>query len=214
MIKVIAIDDHPLMLRSIVEILSLERDITVIGQSDRAQNLLQLIREHPEANVLILDPGMPFGEPFNPLTEIPLLKQRFPDVHVLVLSGEDNPLIVRKVIEAGTKGYLLKDDNLTLRLAEAVRTVARRQRFYSPRILTYLFESPLDTCLNDSELGILRLLSEGYSNKGIARALNLSEKTVRNMLPAIYLKLGIEHGNREASNLRVIAANKAREMMS
>ena len=206
-IRVVAIEDHPLMLKAIMQELEAHSDIQVVGQAMHGTALFRLVSQ-TSPDVVILDLGMSSGGAFEPITAVNALRQTHPQVEILVLTGYSDGLWVRELIAAGARGYVLKSDDLSLCLPEAVRTVYRGERFYSPAVTEKYFEGE-DAILSAQELTALQLVAEGLSNSQIGRELGLSEKTVRNNLSTIYGKLGIRAD--KGVNSRVAAINKARE---
>jgi len=209
-IRVIAIEDHPLMLKAIVDELNAQQDIQVVGTAGHGSELSHLVRE-TLPDVVILDLGMSTGV-FEPISAVRSLVQDHPNVRILVLTGYDDDIYVREIVEAGAHGYVLKSDDLSLMLPKGVRTVYEGKRFYSPDVLEKLFSKQKGevTSLNEQELAILRLAAQGLSNSSIAQSINLSEKRVRNILSSAYIKLDIPETR--GINMRVAAINKARDL--
>jgi DNA-binding NarL/FixJ family response regulator len=209
-IRVIAIEDHPLMLKAIVDELNAQQDIQVVGTAGHGSELSHLVRE-TLPDVVILDLGMSTGV-FEPISAVRSLVQDHPNVRILVLTGYDDDIYVREIVAAGAHGYVLKSDDLSLMLPKGVRTVYEGKRFYSPDVLEKLFSKQKGevTSLNEQELAILRLAAQGLSNSSIAQSINLSEKRVRNILSSAYIKLDIPETR--GINMRVAAINKARDL--
>jgi DNA-binding NarL/FixJ family response regulator len=209
-IRVIAIEDHPLMLKAIVDELNAQQDIQVVGTAGHGSELSHLVRE-TSPDVVILDLGMSTGV-FEPISAVRSLVQDHPNVRILVLTGYDDDIYVREIVAAGAHGYVLKSDDLSLMLPKGVRTVYEGKRFYSPDVLEKLFSKQKGevTSLNEQELAILRLAAQGLSNSSIAQSINLSEKRVRNILSSAYIKLDIPETR--GINMRVAAINKARDL--
>jgi DNA-binding NarL/FixJ family response regulator len=207
-IKVAVIDDHPLILKAVVDGLAAQNDIHVVATADHGSAMHRLAREKAP-DVIILDLGMSNG-PFEPVSAVRSFVESYPDIQVLILTGYDDELYVRALIEAGARGYVFKSDDLSLHLPEGVRTVHKRQRFYTPAVMEKLFVARETGDLSDQELAVLRLAAEGLANSAIARTLGVSEKRVRNIMSSIYEKLSV--GEQAGMNLRVVAVNKAREL--
>jgi len=209
-IRVIAIEDHPLMLKAVVDELNAQQDIQVVGTAGHGSELFHLVRE-TSPDVVILDLGMSTGV-FEPISAVRSLVQDHPNVRILVLTGYDDDIYVREIVAAGAHGYVLKSDDLSLMLPKGVRTVYEGKRFYSPDVLEKLFSKQKGevTSLNEQELAILRLAAQGLSNSSIAQSINLSEKRVRNILSSAYIKLDIPETR--GINMRVAAINKARDL--
>jgi len=208
MIKVIAIDDHPLVLKMIAEEINKEGDMRIVGTANHGSKLNALVREK-SPDIVILDLGMSEGA-FEPISAVQQLLQEHPKVRVLILTGNDSPAYIRDLTNAGVRGYVLKFEDLSLELPRAVRTIYGGQCFYSPASTNILLtESKLaNSVLNDRELQVLRLVAEGHQNERISQIAGLSCKTVRNILSDIYSKLGIQG----EVNQRVAVVNKARQL--
>jgi DNA-binding NarL/FixJ family response regulator len=208
LIRVAIIEDHPLMLKAIVQELDGQNDIEVVGTADHGTELLRLVRETCP-DVVVLDLGMSTGT-FEPASAVKTLRETCPNVEVLVLTGYEDATWVRELITAGAQGYVLKSDDLSLCLPQGVRKVHAGGRFYSPAATEKFFSFEGDNLLEDQELALLNLAAQGLSNARIGRELGLAAKTVRNYFADIYAKLGID--TKEGLHPRVTAINKAREL--
>ncbi len=210
-IRVVVIEDHPLVLKAVVDVLASHGgEIQVVGTTTQGTELSRLVRE-TTPDVVILDLGMSTGR-FEPVTAIRSLLAEHPSVRILVLTGYDDDVLVRAVVNAGALGYVLKSDDLSLMLPLGVERVFSGKRFYSEDIVDKIFPLQLDSevKLNEQELVMIRLVSEGLSNLGIAESMQLSEKRVRNALSIIYAKLDIPESGE--INSRIAAINKARDL--
>ncbi len=207
-IRVIAIEDHPLMLKAIVEELDATPDITVVGTADHGSKLITLVREK-SPDVVVLDLGMSTGV-FDPISAVRNVLRTFPQVRFLIYTGNDNRTLIQELFEAGVMGYILKNDDISLSLPLAVRTVSNGDRFYSKAVLDKLFSSPKNDLLNEQELAVIRLVAQGLANNGIAETLGLSLQRIKNILTAIYAKFDI-YENKEVSP-RVAAVKRAKEL--
>jgi len=196
------------MLQAVVRDLEAHEDIEVVGTAAHGAELHRLVRE-TFPDVVILDLGFAGG--FEPVGAVRALRQTHPRVQVLVLTAYDNAVWVRELLAAGVRGYVLKSDDLSLRLPEGVRAVHRGERFYSPGVMERILSSREDAAfLSGQEFTVLHLMARGLSNVCIGRELGLAESTVRNYCVSIYAKLGVATDNNV--NPRVAAVNKAREL--
>lgn len=205
-IRVVLADDHPFMRAGIRATLSGEDDIVVVGEAadgDQAQRLcLQL-----KPDVLLLDMQMS-GPPAT--ATVAFLRERCPQVKVLVLTAYDDDVYVQGMLAIGVAGYVLKDD-VPEALVRALRAVMRGDTWFSGRVLRNLalkressaFQGE-GTRLSGRELEIVQLLAAGMADKEIGDALYVSERTVRYHLRAIYDKLGVKS--------RVAAAVRATQL--
>lgn len=195
MIRVALIDDHPLILKIVRQELSRELDMHIIWDVSNAAELIDHVnRDTPD--VLVLDLGFS-GQGFEPVSTVRDLRSLFPAMAVLILTAYDDPIWIEELIEAGAKGYVVKSDDFSLRLADGVRTVANGRTFLSPTAITALTQSQHQRTLTTRERTILRLAAEGHSNPQIASILGVANGTVRNHMSNIYAKLDVD--NREAA---------------
>ena len=205
MIKVIAIDDHYLILKALEELLKDQQDIQLVGTSNKGSELLNLVREKTP-DVAIVDLGM---ESFEPISSVSALHEQFPNVKVLILTGYDNGTWVHELVEAGASGYMLKSDDFSLNIPQAIRSLYQGHKFFSHGIADKLIVTDLDK-LTEREFSVLNLLSQGLTTEGIAENLGVSVKRVRNVLVDICDKLAVDRTVRVS--LRFAAVAKAREL--
>lgn len=198
MIRVVIAEDQKMVLGALSALLEMEGDIQVVGRAPDGAAALDLVRaEKPD--VLISDIEMPS------LTGIDVaarLKAEGSATRVLIVTTFGRPGYLRRAMEAGVKGYLLKDGPSSV-LAAAVRAVAAGGRAIAPELSEAIWDAEPDP-LTDRERAILRLAEEGRSNKEIADVLDLSPGTVRNYLSEAAQKLGaanrVEAGRIARSN--------------
>ena len=205
MIRVALVDDHPLILKIVQQELAHEPDLRILWQtSDVSQMMALIARQIPD--VLILDLSF-VGQEFEPVSAVQRLMAQCPGLQILILTSHDDPVWIEELIIAGVRGYVVKSDDFSLRLADGVRTVAQGRTFLSPAAAAGLSAAHLSHTLTQRERGVLRLAAQGFSNPDIGRVLGITEGTVRNHLSAIYTKLGVD--NREAA---IRAAQNLREI--
>lgn len=198
MIRVVIAEDQKMVLGALSALLEMEGDIQVVGRAaDGGQAMTLVQTEKPD--VLISDIEMPG------LTGIDVaarLKAEGAATRVLIVTTFGRPGYLRRALDAGVKGYLLKDGPSSV-LAAAVRTVAAGGRAIAPELSEAVWDAEPDP-LSDREREILRLAEEGRSNKDIAEVLELSPGTVRNYLSEAAQKLGaanrVEAGRIARSN--------------
>ena len=167
-----------------------------------------MVREK-NPDVLVLDLSLA-GENFDPVTTVRNLTQSNPTLHILILTGFNDPLLMHALIEAGALGYILKNDDLSMQLPNAVKAVYSGRPFYSAQVVQRLNTLANSLKLTGQELSAVRLLAEGLTNDDIASAMKVSEKRVRNILTSLYAKLEVS-GDKNI-NLRVASVHKAREL--
>ena len=209
MIKVLVIEDHHLMLQAVVDQLESEPDIVIVGTSNKGSLVHKMVRT-TSPDVVVLDLGMS-TEVFEPISAVRQLQQNHPKVQILVLTGYDDPLYMREITKAGARGYLLKSDDFSLNLPQAVRAVYKGHHHYSSAVVDKLLSGDNDQYdFTEQELTVIRLLAKGFVNERIGDALGVSERRIRNVLTGVYAKMGIQ--DEAGVNPRVAAVVKAREM--
>ena len=207
-IRVIAIDDHPMILNSVATQIDAHSDMQLIATDNRGSHLLKLVREN-NPDVAILDLGMT-NEVFDPISAVRALHEQYPKVKVLILTGYDDSILARELLKVGACGYILKSDDFSMSIPQAIRTLYSGKRFFSLGIAEKLLDSSIDTKLTDREISVLFLLSKGLSTEAVANNLAISEKRVRNLLVSICDKLEIERSDDVST--RIAAINKARKL--
>jgi two-component system response regulator DesR len=196
MIRVVVAEDQSMVLGALAALLEIERDIEVVGQARDGRQALDLVaRQNPD--VLLTDIEMPHLSGLEVAAE---LKARHSPTRVVILTTFARAGYLRRALDAGATGYLLKDSPAET-LANAIRSVQAGARAVAPELAqeAWTERDPL----NDRERQVLRLASDGENGVGIAAQLNLSEGTVRNYLSEAITKLGARN--------RVEAARIARE---
>ncbi len=206
-IRIIAIDDHPLILKALADLLNEQPDFQLVATSNQGSQLLKLVREH-KPDVAILDLGMTLDN-FDPINSVQTLHEQHPKVKILILTGYDDGLWVRELVKAGASGYMLKSDDFSLSIPLAVRALHQGGKFFSPAIADKLLDSSEDDRLTARELSVLNLLSQGLATEAIASNLGVSEKRVRNLLVSICDKLVVDRS--DGVSLRIAAINEARK---
>jgi two-component system response regulator DesR len=195
-IRVLIAEDQTMVLGALSALLGIESDLEVVGEARNGREALSLaLQKAPD--VVVTDIEMPEMTGLDLAAE---LKRRGSRSRVVILTTFARPGYLRRALEAGAAGYLLKDAP-SARLADAIRRVAAGGRAVDPELAAEAWTEP--DPLSDREREVLRLADEGRSGPEIARHLRLSEGTVRNYLSEAIGKLG-------ASN-RVEAARLARQ---
>jgi len=187
MIRVLLAEDQAMVRGALSALLRLESDLDVIGSAANGEEAWTLI-ERDKPDILVTDIEMP------KLTGLELaqrIRDRGVDCKVIILTTFARPGFLRRALDAGVGGYLLKDAPAD-QLAEALRKVHRGGRAIDPQLALEAWSG--DDPLNDRERQVLRLAGEGMSAVEIAEQLHLSQGTVRNYLSEAIGKLGV--GNR------------------
>jgi DNA-binding NarL/FixJ family response regulator len=185
-LKILAVDDHRLMLDAIRAMLAREEDIDVVAEADTGDKVLPLVGQ-TGPDVVLLDVRMPG---MDGLAVLEQLRERYPSVAVVMLSAIDDPALVRAALERGAAAFVLKHVE-PRDLAAAVRQVVGGAIFRPLDLLPASAGSMDEAGLSKRELSILEALESGASNAAIAKDLFLAEQTVKFHLTNIYRKLGV-----------------------
>jgi two-component system, NarL family, response regulator DesR len=186
MIRVVVAEDQGMVLGALAALLALEPDIEVVGRAADGLTAWALLQQH-RPDVLLSDIEMPGLTGLDLATRVQAAQL---PVGVLIVTTFGRPGYLRRALEAGVRGYLLKDQPSD-ELADAVRRVAAGRRVVAPELAEAAWGTP--DPLTDRERAVLRLAEEGRSNKEIADALSLSAGTVRNYLHEAAQKLGADN---------------------
>ncbi|GAB2864152.1 response regulator transcription factor [Actinoallomurus bryophytorum] len=187
MIRLLIVDDHPIVRDGLRGVFAAEPDLEVVGE---AANGAEAIRRAGEADVVLMDLRMPEMGGVEAITR---LRETCPDVRVLVLTTFDTDSDVLPAIEAGATGYLLKDAPRE-ELLRAVRSAFRGESVLSPSVAGRLMgrvRRPTDGTLSKREREVLALVADGTTNREAAKRLFVSEATIKTHLLHIYDKLGV-----------------------
>ncbi len=179
MIKIIIVDDHPIVRRGLKQIIAEEYDMEVVGEAESAQEALALVRRI-DCDAVVLDITMPGRNGIDLLKQ---LKYEYPKLPILILSVHEEEQYASRVIKVGASGYLTKDSAPDA-LVKAIRKVTSGGKYVSPLLAEKLvfgleaFERPLHEKLTVREFQVMCMLASGKAVKEIAEDLCLSAKTV------------------------------------
>jgi DNA-binding NarL/FixJ family response regulator len=181
------VDDHSLVRRGFRRMLEDESDIEVVGEAGDGEQSIKLAKElHPQ--VVVMDCALPG---MNGLDATRRILQDSPKTAILMLSMHSESTWVRQAIEAGAKGYVLKNA-LDLELSSAIRKVAAGESVFDPKVeQRSVLKGERSSALTPRELEVLQMIVDGKSNKEIATALDLSANTVAVHRANIMNTLGI-----------------------
>lgn len=197
-IRVLVVDDHAVVRRGLLAFFESEPDLDVVGAADGGTQALDLLEgleaQGRRPDVIVMDLQM---RPLNGIESTRLIRARYDDVAVVVLTSYADDELVRGALEAGASGYVLKDAD-TDEVAAAVRAAHRGElqldAGVARRLMTSLRATPgaeVTATLTSRELDVLRLVGAGNANKEIAAQLGISERTVRTHVSNILGKLGL-----------------------
>lgn len=192
MIRIVVVDDHPVVREGLVASLEDDPEFQVVGAAGSAEEALSLVTAQ-RPDIILLDLELPG---LNGLEAIPALAAAYPASRILILTAYDTDERVLGAIRAGAKGYLLKGASLD-EIARAIRAVHAGESYLEPRIATKVLAElgprKRPAGLSHREREVLRLVAGGRSNKQIAHELSITERTVKFHVTSILNKLGAEN---------------------
>lgn len=184
-IRVLVVDDHPVVRAGIETLVAVQADITVVGQASNGHEAIQQFRaQHPD--VTLMDIQMPEMSGLDALIAI---RNESPQARIIMLTTYAGDVQVMRAIKAGAQGYLLKSA-LHRELLDTIRAVHAGKRALSAEASYEIAEHATDDALTPAETRVLRLIAQGNANKEIAEQLSISEETVKGQVRNILSKLG------------------------
>ena len=184
-IRILTVDDHPILREGIVSIIHSENDMTVVGEASNGREAIEVFKSK-RPDVTLMDLQMPG---LNGIDAIANIRLEHPQARIIVLTTYEGDVLARRALKAGASGYLLKD-MIRTELLEAIRAVHLGRRYIPNKIAAELAEHYSEDDLSLREMEVLREVARGTSNKTIATRLSISEATVKAHLKNIMLKLG------------------------
>ncbi len=200
-IKIVIADDHPIVREGLATVLGMEEGLKVVGQAVNGVEAVSLARDL-RPDVMLMDLQMPEMDGVQAIREI---KARSPEIGIIILTTFDTDEYIFAGIEAGARGYLLKDSPPT-QVLEALRAVHRGDSLIQPSVATRVLDrvsqqahgTAPEQVLSTRETEVLQLISTGAANKEIAAQLLIGESTVKTHVIHILNKLGVK-GRTEAA---------------
>ena len=191
-IRVVVVDDHPMVLRGTCEMLEMADDLSVVARGKNGDEALALVAEH-RPDVLLVDINMPQRDGISVVRELRARKDA--TGVVLLTSADDEPTILR-ALRSGASGYLLKtadEDEMhrAVRLAAKGQPAILQPEVAKAMMASWRSEGPVEEPLSEREVEILKTLAKDLSNKEIASRLGISDRTVQQHLSNIFSKLGV-----------------------
>ena len=189
-IRVLVVDDHPVVRAGLQGMLATQAEFEVVGEAADGEEAIRKVDDlHPD--VVLMDLRRPNH---NGVEATKRIRGRRPTTQVLILTTYDTDEDILRAVEAGAVGYLLKDaprDDLF----RGVHAASRGESLLAPAVVARLLDrmrAPQGETLSPRELEVLTLVADGSANKAIARALSISETTVKTHMAHIFTKLGVD----------------------
>ena len=192
-IKVMIVDDHNLVREGLKAVFSQGDEIEVIGEAGSGEEAIEMV-DKVKPDVILMDISMPG---MNGIQATKLIRDKHPDAKIVILTMLDQEGYVYEAIKAGATGYMLKSTSSD-ELVNAIQTVNEGKALLHPdataqllkEFVTLAENKAKDYGLSNREMEVLQLLSEGKTNKEVAKALWISEQTVKTHVAHIFDKLG------------------------
>ena len=183
-IKILSVDDHPVVREGIAAVLSNEADIVVVAEAGNGREAIEQFRKH-RPDITLMDLQMPI---MNGTEAIAAIRKDFPQARIIVLTTYSGDAQAVRAFKAGASGYLLKSMVRT-ELVETIRIVHSGRKRIPPEIAVEMAEHHADDALTEREIEVLRQVAAGNANKRVADLLGISEETVKGHLRNILSKL-------------------------
>lgn len=184
-IRVLTVDDHPLLRKGIAALVNAEPDMEVVAEASTGEEAIHQFKQH-RPDVTLMDLQMP---EMSGIESILAIRGEYPNARIIVLTTYQGDVQILRALKAGARAYLLKGQ-VNLELLDTIRVVHRGQKRIPPEIAAELAEHSGEDQLSSRELDVLRLIASGNSNKQIAARLFISDETVKGHVTNILSKLG------------------------
>ena len=183
-IRILAVDDHPLVRQGITGLVGVQPDMTVVAEAANGREAIQQFRAH-RPDVTLMDIQMP---EMNGLDALIAIRTEFPDAKVVVLTTYEGDVHILRALKSGAQGYLLKN-TLHLELLQTIRNAHAGKKNLSPEVSFQVARHVSDQALTPAEVAVLRLIAAGNANKQIADQIGVTEDTVKGRVKTILSKL-------------------------
>jgi len=185
-IRVLIVDDHPVVRTGLAAVIAQEPDLELVAEAENGARAVALFRDH-QPDVVLMDLRMPA---MDGVEAIRTITADYPAARILALTTYEGDGDIRRALEAGACGYLLKDMLLT-EVITAVRAVHRGERVIPTVVAVRLAEHPPGSDLTERELEVLTLVAHGLANKDVAGVIGRTDETVKVHLKNIFAKLRV-----------------------
>lgn len=185
-IQVLIADDHPIVRSGLVRMIELSQGMEVVAEAGTGTQAVELYRQY-QPDVTLMDLRMPKS---NGVEAIVAIRQEFPNARIAILTTYDTDEDIFRGLQAGARGYLLKDSKM-VELINAVRQIHAGKKYIPPAVGAKLAERISRPRLSDREREVLQLMSEGKTNQNISDELYITQSTVKFHINNIFGKLGV-----------------------
>jgi DNA-binding NarL/FixJ family response regulator len=184
-IKILSVDDHPLLREGIAALLEGQRDMVLVGESANGRDAIETFRAH-RPDVTLMDLQMP---EINGIEAIIAIRREFPGARIVALTTYKGDVRAARAFSAGASGFLLKSA-VRKDFLDTIRTVHGGRKQIPPEIAAEIAEHHCDDALTEREIEVLREVAAGNANKIVAAELSITEETVKTHIKNILSKLG------------------------
>lgn len=184
-IRILTVDDHPLLRDGIASLVGTEPDMAIIGEASSGREAVDLFRKL-RPDITLMDLRM---ADMNGIEAITQIISEFSDAKIIVLTTYSGDAQIVRALKAGALGYLLKG-LLRKELLDTIRAVSEGKKRVSPEVASQVAEYAIDAALSSREIDVLQLIAQGNANKLVADRLSITEDTVKAHVKSILSKLG------------------------
>jgi len=184
-IRVLTVDDHPLLREGVSAMIKSQPDMELVAEANNGRDGLERFRQH-RPDITLMDLRLP---DMNGIDALKAIRAEFPDARIIILTTFEGDVEIQRALEAGARGYLLK--SMTPReLLDGIRQVHAGKKRIPPEIVAHLAEHLSDETLTSREVEVLQQIAGGNRNRDIAERLFISEETVKVHVKHVMEKLG------------------------